>query len=199
MKAVPREDNRRYDMNRIFKQKGFRFVLVALVGIWLGLASWRAFGAEGPAGFSARGEPIRIASDRMVADQNSKTVIFEGHVTVQQGDMTITGRRLTVYADKSGDLSENGMMEKIDRIEITGDVRISQQGRIATAHKAVLYMREQKVVLMGDPMLAQGKDRVRGKLITLYLRERRSVVEGGADQPVQAVFHPRRREKKAQE
>ncbi|SHF24420.1 lipopolysaccharide export system protein LptA [Desulfacinum infernum DSM 9756] len=142
----------------------------------------------GPAGE----EPIHIASDRMVADQQARTVVFEGHVTVQQGDLTITGHRMTVYASEGGDVSGDAMMEKIERIEVLGDVRISQQGRVATADKAVLYNREEKVVLLGNPTLVQGKDRVRGKQITLYLRDQRSVVEGGVDAPVQAVFHPKK-------
>ncbi|MBC7359764.1 MAG: lipopolysaccharide transport periplasmic protein LptA [Desulfacinum sp.] len=145
-------------------------------------------GPVGPAGE----EPIHIASDRMVADQQARTVVFEGHVTVQQGDMTITGHKMTVYASEGGDVSGDAMMEKIERIEVLGDVRISQQGRVATADKAVLYNREEKVVLLGNPTLVQGKDRVRGKQITLYLRDQRSVVEGGVDAPVQAVFHPKK-------
>lgn len=141
------------------------------------------------------GKPIHIASDRMVADQKSRTVVFEGHVTVQQGAMTITGQKLTVYgAEKAhGASNASGEVtgEQIERIEVEGNVVISEGDRVATSQKAVLYNKEQKIVLMGTPVLVQGKDKVQGDLITLYLEDQKSVVEGRAGNPVQAVFHPK--------
>jgi len=140
-------------------------------------------------------KPIQIASDRMVADQKSRTVVFEGHVTVQQGAMTITGQKLTVYGaqESTGAGRQSGEItgEQIERIEVEGNVVISERDRVATSQKAILYNREQKIVLMGDPVLVQGKDRVQGDLITLYLEDRKSIVEGRAGNPVQAVFHPK--------
>ncbi|ROQ91016.1 lipopolysaccharide transport periplasmic protein LptA [Desulfosoma caldarium] len=139
--------------------------------------------------------PIQIASDRMVADQKSRTVVFEGHVVVKQGTMTITAEKLTVYgvekAKGSGVASGQVTGDQIDRIEAEGNVVISEGDRVATSKKALLDNRQQKVVLMGDPILVQGKDKVQGDLITLYLQEQRSVVEGRAGRPVQAVFHPK--------
>ncbi|MEJ5366161.1 MAG: lipopolysaccharide transport periplasmic protein LptA [Desulfosoma sp.] len=145
-------------------------------------------------------KPINIASDRMVADQKSRTVIFEGHVTVQQGAMTITGQKLTVYgaerAKGAGNPQGEVTGDQIERIEVEGNVVISEGDRVATSQKAVLYNKEQKIVLMGSPVLVQGKDRVQGDLITLYLEDQRSVVEGRAGSPVQAVFHPKETPKK---
>ena len=43
---------------------------------------------------------------------------------------------------------------------------------------------------MGHPHVAQGQDTIAGRLITLYLQDNRSVVEGGGEQPVQAVIYP---------
>jgi len=138
--------------------------------------------------------PLHIASDRMEADQRERTVTFEGHVIVRQEDLTITGKRLKVYALKEDKPSKGAMMERIDRIEVEGDVKISQRDRIATAEKAVYYHGEQKIVLIGRPSVSQGQDTIRGRMITLYLEEERSVVEGGEETPVQAVFHPERGE-----
>ncbi len=140
------------------------------------------------------GAPLNIASDRMEVSQKDRTILFEGHVVIQQEDLTITGRRMVVFAAASGRGREDGssMMEQIDRIEIEGDVRISQREKVATADKSVYYHGEQKIVLMGNPMVSQGEDRVQGRLITLYLADGRSVVEGGESSPVQAVLHPRK-------
>lgn len=149
--------------------------------------------------------PLHIASDRMEVSQTDKIILFEGHVTVQQDDLTITGNRMKVFAvagkkvdnqeGKKDDKKEaqSSMMDQVDRIEVEGNVKISQKEKVATAEKSVYYHQERKIILLGNPVVSQGQDSVRGRLITLYLAEGRSVVEGG-DAPVQAVLHPARKE-----
>jgi lipopolysaccharide export system protein LptA len=132
----------------------------------------------------------------MEANQNDRTVLFEGHVVVYQDDLTITARRLKVYAAerfKDG-TSQSSMVDKIDRIEMEGDVTIAQKDKVATAQKAVYYHEEQKIVLSGQPMVSQGDDRIQGRLITLLLAQGKSIVEGGAATPVQALLHPGKKE-----
>ena len=136
------------------------------------------------------GAPLNIAGDRMEASQKDREIIFEGHVVVQQGDLTISGKALRVVAVASDKPNQDSMMDKIDRIEIEGEVRISQKERLATAEKAVYYHQENKIVLMGNPTVSQGQDKLMGRLITLYIKEGKSVVEGGEATPVQAVLHP---------
>jgi lipopolysaccharide export system protein LptA len=140
--------------------------------------------------------PLKIASDRMEVNQADKTVLFEGHVVVKQDDLTITGKRLKVFsaADPKGPPSQSAMVDKIDRIEVEGDVTISQKDKVATAERAVYYHQEQKIVLTGQPIVAQGEDRIQGRLITLLLAQGKSIVEGGAETPVQAVLHPARKD-----
>lgn len=159
--------------------------------------------------------PLHITSERMEVMQNDKIIIFEGHVVVQQDDWTITGNRMKVYGaskekeqgkgkgkakakdkDSSGDKASDDptMMNKIDHIEMEGDVRIVQREKLATSDKAVFYHQEQKVLLIGHPSVTQGRDTVKGRLITLYLAEGKSVVEGGEETPVHAVLHPSKKE-----
>ena len=136
--------------------------------------------------------PMHVAGDRMEVSQTDRTILFEGHVVVQQDDITITGKRLKVFAmsgqDKSG---EPTMMDKVDRIEVEGDVTISQKEKVATSDKAVYYHQEQKIVLIGSPKVAQGQDTVQGRVITMYMAQGKSVVEGGEESPVHAVLHPK--------
>ena len=49
-------------------------------------------------------------------------------------------------------------------------------------------------MLHGRPVVTKGQDRVEGDLITIYLKEGRSVVEGGGGAPVQAVLFPGKKE-----
>ncbi|MEJ5349633.1 MAG: lipopolysaccharide transport periplasmic protein LptA [Desulfosoma sp.] len=185
------------DLKRI--KDGFRFGVSVGLAVWLlALATGLLAQSQSPLPSRSGREaaaPIHIASDRMTADQKSRSVVFEGHVTVQQGAMTITAQKLTVYGveKEKGSTTKSGTVtgDQIDRIEVEGNVVISEGDRVATAQKAVLYNQEQKIVLMGEPELVQGKDRVQGDLITLYLQEQRSVVEGRSGKPVQAVFHPK--------
>jgi lipopolysaccharide export system protein LptA len=150
----------------------------------------------GPGAILQSDSPLKIASDRMEANQNDKTVLFEGHVVVQQDDLTITGKRLIVYSAESlkDGAAQSAMLDKIDRIEIEGDVTISQKDKVATAQRAVYYHQEQKIVLSGQPMVVQGEDRIQGRLITLLLAQGKSIVEGGAETPVQALLHPAKKE-----
>ncbi|MFP5212439.1 MAG: LptA/OstA family protein, partial [Acidobacteriota bacterium] len=70
----------------------------------------------------------------------------------------------------------------------------SQGDKIAVAEKAVYYHQEDKISLIGNPSVSQGKDTVKGRLITLYISQGRSVVEGGGDGPVHAILHPSKKE-----
>lgn len=145
--------------------------------------------------------PLHIASDRMEVSQTDKVILFEGHVVVQQDDLTIAGNRMKVFAapgkkdakKEAGKETSPSMMDQVDRIEVEGEVKISQREKVATAEKSVYYHEQRKIVLIGNPVVSQGQDSVRGQVITLYLAEGRSVVEGGSV-PVQAVLHPARKE-----
>ena len=49
-------------------------------------------------------------------------------------------------------------------------------------------------MLHGRPVVTRGQDRIEGNLITIYLQQGRSVVEGGSGAPVQAVLFPAKKE-----
>jgi lipopolysaccharide export system protein LptA len=138
--------------------------------------------------------PIRISSDRMEAMQQEKTLLFEGHVVVQQDDLTLSGNRLKLFG-LSGDKSDQAsIIDKIDHIELEGDVKMTQLDKMATAQKAIYFHQEQKIVLYGNPVVSRGQDKIEGRLITIYLEQGKSVVEGGEETPVQAVLFPSRKE-----
>ncbi|SPJ15989.1 OstA family protein [Syntrophobacter sp. SbD2] len=141
--------------------------------------------------------PIHITADRMEANQEDNTIIFENHVVVKQDDVTVTSNRLKVtmlQQDPKAASAEPNPADRIDYIEFEGDVKVTQQDRLATAKKAIFYQKEQKIILHGRPVVTKGQDRVEGDLITIYLKEGRSVVEGGTGAPVQAVLFPAKKE-----
>ncbi|MHC1727860.1 MAG: lipopolysaccharide transport periplasmic protein LptA [Syntrophobacteraceae bacterium] len=137
--------------------------------------------------------PIHITAERMEAKQDDRSVIFEGNVHVQQDDLTLTGNRLKVVAlpgDKSNPAASTEKTQKIDYIEVDGNVKVTQKDRLARADRAIFYQKDQKIVLHGHPMVMKGQDKIEGNLITIYLQQGRSVVEGGSGTPVQAVLFP---------
>ena len=49
-----------------------------------------------------RDRPVNIESDRMSADDAKRTAIFEGHVVLTQGTLTLRAERVTVNQDRQG-------------------------------------------------------------------------------------------------
>jgi lipopolysaccharide export system protein LptA len=141
-------------------------------------------------------KPIQITSDKMEVSQKQGTIVFDGHVVAQQENLTMTGKKLIVFAvretpkGRKGDGDQGGVLDRLDRIEVIGDVKITQGDKLATCDKAVYYRQSQKIVLSGNPQVSQGKDMLNGRLITLYLLEERSVIEGGGQNPVKATIYP---------
>jgi lipopolysaccharide export system protein LptA len=146
--------------------------------------------------------PIHITADRMEANQDQRIITFDNHVIVTQDDVTITSNRLKVFllpadarpaaspAAKSAPDAAPTADQKIDYIEFEGDVKVTQQDRLATASKAVFYQKDQKIVLHGRPVVTKGQNRTTGDLITIFLKENRSIVEGKTD----TIFNPEKKE-----
>ena len=69
---------------------------------------------------------------------------------------------------------------------------ITKDCRIGTAKRAEYYDDEQSVVLVGNARVWQEDNVVTGERIMMFLAEDRSVVEGGKQGRVKAVFYPKR-------
>jgi lipopolysaccharide export system protein LptA len=90
-----------------------------------------------------------------------------------------------VYLDAQGD--------RIVRTVSTGGVRIiTRDCRMGTARRAEYYDDDQRIILIGNARVWQDDNVVTGERITIYIAEDRSVVEGGKQDRVKAIFHPRR-------
>jgi lipopolysaccharide export system protein LptA len=91
---------------------------------------------------------------------------------------------MEVYLDESGD--------KILRTVSTGAVRIiTNDCRTGTARRAEYYDLDQRVVLIGNARVWQEDNVVSGETITIFLAQDRSVVQGGKQERVKAVFYPK--------
>jgi lipopolysaccharide export system protein LptA len=131
-----------------------------------------------------RTAPVTVDADRLEAFQKEGLVVFTGHVVARQSTSVQYADRMDVYLDPAGD--------RIARTVSTGNVRIvTKDCRTGTARRAEYHEAEQRVVLIGEARVWQEDNVVTGERITIYLAEDRSLVEGGRQERVRAVFHPR--------
>ncbi|MCJ7593199.1 MAG: lipopolysaccharide transport periplasmic protein LptA [Desulfobacterales bacterium] len=165
--------------------------MISIIGLLAPSAAWTEDLNKGGAKFP--GQSIVIRSDTLEIDNQKKTVVFSGNVDAKREDLAITCQKMVLYYDelptiKAGDKTEL----KIDRIIASGGVKITRpDGSSATAEQATYYQDSEKVVLTGKPKVTQRNDSVEGSVITLFLRENRSTVEGSGDQKVRAIIAPR--------
>lgn len=144
---------------------------------------------EGAAGNQAgnqseRNAPVTVDADQLENIQKEGLVVFTGNVVATQNRSTQWADRMEVYLDDRGD--------KIVRTVSTGNVRIiTKDCRSGTAKRAEYYDAEQRVVLIGNARVWRDDNVVTGERITIYLAEDRSLVEGGQQERVKAVFYPK--------
>jgi lipopolysaccharide export system protein LptA len=131
-----------------------------------------------------RTQPVTVDADKMERFGKEGLVVFSGSVVARQNNSVQYADRMEVYLDEAGD--------KITRTVSTGAVRIiTRDCRTGTARRAEYYDADQRVVLIGNARVWQEDNVVSGETITIYLSQDRSVVQGGTQERVKAVFYPK--------
>jgi lipopolysaccharide export system protein LptA len=151
--------------------------------------------------------PVRIDSDSLELDYKTSNIVYKGHVQVTQGDITLNSDRLSITYDpaavKRDNTGEGGAKtpgtdaDRIKQIIADGNVRIRQGTRFAEGRRAVFDQAKQTVVLSDGAVLHEGPNQVAGERVIVYLKEERSVVEGGSNSRVKAVLYPGKDDKAA--
>ncbi len=149
----------------------FRNSLLILASLFLAAAT-RTDNPE-----KGKREPIVITSSHMEADKLGDKVTFTGDVVLKKEGMTLYSDSMIVFYD----VPTKGIKE----IEALGNVVVRKEGRVALSDKASYYSREEKIVLTGDARIVENENQLGGKRITLFMRDDRSIVEGG-----NVLFYP---------
>lgn len=139
-------------------------------------------------------EPVSITSSKMMIKSLEDKIIFEGAVSIKKGDLTILADRAEVFLmERPGGTSKSAPLlmnpttkgeKEISRIEMVGNVDIRQGEKHAKAQKGVYDQKKETITLTGEPEAWENDYRVKGKVITLFIAENRSLVEGS-----QVIIH----------
>lgn len=147
-----------------------------------------------------RDKPVNVEADRMLADDGTKTVVFEGRVVLTQGTFVLRADKLTVRQDKEG--FQTGVA--------TGSPATFRQRREGTdewidgeALRIEYDGRGERVELFDRARVRRDKDEVRGNYISYDTRSEvyrvqgskgLSASPGGRDERVRAVIQPKKKD-----
>jgi lipopolysaccharide export system protein LptA len=130
-----------------------------------------------------------IESDNLEIDDQQNRVTFTGNVRARGNEFKLTCQRLDLYYQQPKSADPKNPLFNIEKIVASGKVNIIRaEGGSAAAETAVYLQDEGKVVLTGNPRIKQENDWVEGTKITLFLKTKKSVVEGSEKNQVKAVI-----------
>ncbi|MBW7921874.1 MAG: LptA/OstA family protein [Rubellimicrobium sp.] len=122
------------------------------------------------------GAPVEVTADALSVDQNTRSAVFDGNVTISQGDMRIAAGRVEVgYSDATGEIA---------RLALSGGVTFVTATEEAEAQAADYDLTTGTLVLSGDVLLSQGANALSARVMRVNLRDGTAVMEGG----VRTVF-----------
>jgi lipopolysaccharide export system protein LptA len=177
-------------------------IIAALVlGAFPGLAA--AQSAQGVPnalqGFSQnRDKPVQIEAATLEVRDKDKVATFSGNVHVTQGDTNLRSKSLVVFYDQGSDSPMKtaqpgpGGQQSIRRLEAKGGVVVTQKDQTATGDNASFDMRTNTVTLLGNVLVTQGQNVLRGDRLIVDLTSGISRVESGkaGQGRVQGLFVP---------
>lgn len=169
-------------------------------------------------GFSQnRDKPLKITSASLEVRDKEKIATFAGDVHLVQGDTTLRSKTLIVFYDDEADGKSDAskadaskadapkppkpaagadaapMSQQIRRVEAKGGVLVTQKDQTATGESGIFDMQANTVTLLGNVVISQGQNVVRGDRLTVDLNSGVSRVECGKTQGqcrVQALIQP---------
>jgi len=138
-------------------------------------------------GFSQnRDKPVQIEAQSFEVRDKDKVATFTGNVHVVQGDTTMRCKSLVVSYE--ADSTAGGVRaakpgpggrSQISRLEASGGVIVTQKDQTATGDRGVFDLRSNTVTLVGNVVVSQGQNVMRGERLMVDLTTGVSRVEAG--------------------
>ena len=143
--------------------------------------------------------PIEIVSDKMEAYNDQRMVVFTGNVMATEADRVIKSDVMHLYYKKEGGKKSSKAPQgsgDLERIEVKGNVRITQGTKIVTGEKAVYLNDDQKIIVTGNAIMRDGDNVIKGDKVVVYLNEDRGTVESRPGGRVSATINPDNHDKR---
>jgi lipopolysaccharide transport protein LptA len=129
--------------------------------------------------------PIKISASQLEAfeEEGRKRLVFTDDVRASQGSFELRAHKLEAFYPAESNQPE--------RLVATGNVRLSQNNRLARCDTATYFRDRQRVVCAGrDAILTQDEDQLQGREITFHLDSEILLVTGGATVQIQSDVTP---------
>lgn len=124
--------------------------------------------------------PVVIEAQKLTYDDNKKVAVYVGNVIAQHGKTLLKGDKLIIYFTKTG--------KEIKKIVVIGNVYIKDERGEGWCQQLIYYPAQEKVVLIGNAKLKQGKNVLIGDKIIAYRSGRVEVI--GSKTRVKTVIFP---------
>ena len=148
--------------------------------------------------------PIQIDASKLEYFDKEQRLVYSGGVLAKQGDATLKAASLTIFftkeeegkASKTASASAGaanalgGGDNQVRRMEAAGPVTITNKTQVGTGDRGVYDRVENKVYLIGNPVLTEGPHVVRGSeqsQLIYDLNTGRAQISGGR---VQSLITP---------
>lgn len=127
-------------------------------------------------------QPVEITSDSLELDQAGGTALFTGTVRVGQGAFRLAADQLRVFYVEG----TAGAQGRVDRMEATGNVTLSNGSEAAQGASAVYDVTSGEVEMSGDVLLTQGPNALSSEKLRIDLDAGSARLDGR----VRTIFTP---------
>lgn len=141
--------------------------------VFIALATAGPVSAQALKGHNANA-PVDVAADRIEVQDRANRAVFAGNVRVVQGGLTLNAARMTIAYTGS----MTGGNSDIDRLDATGGVTVRSADQNARSDLAIYDLRRRLITMLGNVVLNQGANTVRGGRLVIDLNSGRSVIDG---------------------
>lgn len=108
--------------------------------------------------------PLEISADETRWDLAGGTMALRGQVQATRGAVTLTCHEADITL---------GPARRVERVEVRGDVVVTQGARVARAQQAVLDAATGRVTLTGEASLRDGTNAMAGEPLVVFLDDDR--------------------------
>lgn len=133
---------------------------------------------------------LTITSKTMTVKNQENVAIFDGNVIVNKEDLTITADHVEIFfgPDGSSPTLPGSQFDNqaISKLHAWGNVILQQGTRRAESREAIYDQKDEKVTLLGEPVVYEKGYQVTGNKMTFFLKDNRSIVEGS-----KVLIHPK--------